>query len=72
MRCQDGACNGGAPGDAITGALVHRFGAIDTLRLIDSDAPIPGEGRANADLWRNNVLTAVDSVAQDGVFAETD
>lgn len=60
------------PDDPMTGALVHRFGASDTLLLADADDPIPGMGRADAEVWRGTVRAAVDPVVLDRVFAETD
>lgn len=40
------------PNDSATGHILARAGAVETLRLIESDDPVPGLARADALMWR--------------------
>ena len=40
------------PNDAATGRVLAQVGEIETLRLIESDDPVPGLARADALMWR--------------------
>ena len=41
------------PDDAMTGRLLQQRGAVETLRLLDSDAAVPGLSRVDAQVWRD-------------------
>lgn len=60
------------PGEAMTGRLVQQFGAIEALRLADSDDPVPGVGRADAEVWRGSLRATVDPRMLNEAIAETD
>ena len=44
-----------APDDPATGQLVRRVGAAETLRLADSDGPVPGMDRIETGVWRDRI-----------------
>ena len=44
-----------APDDPATGQLLRRVGAAETLRLTDSDGPVPGMDRIEAGVWRDRI-----------------
>lgn len=43
------------PGDPVTGRVLFRVGAIETLRLVDDEDAIPGLSRVDAAMWRDRV-----------------
>ncbi|WP_425310689.1 DNA-processing protein DprA [Ammonicoccus fulvus] len=43
------------PDDATTGRLLQQRGAVETLRLLDSDAAVPGLSRVDAQVWRDRL-----------------
>ncbi|QOR69179.1 DNA-protecting protein DprA [Ruania alkalisoli] len=43
------------PDDSVTGHVLARFGGVETLRLVESDDPIPDLERADAMLWREHL-----------------
>lgn len=45
----------GEPDDAFTGRLVSRLGAVETLRLVGEDEPIPGADFAETQTWRERL-----------------
>lgn len=47
------------PDDAATGRVLGRFGGVETLRLIESDDPVPGLARADAMLWRERLCAQI-------------
>lgn len=46
------------PGDAVTGGMVRKVGAVETVGLLDSQAALPGLSPVEAGLWRKR-LTAL-------------
>ncbi len=40
------------PSDSVTGELLRRVGAVETLRLAGSDVELPGRGKAETGVWR--------------------
>ena len=49
------------PGDAITGVLIARVGAVETLALVTSDGPLPGPiDAAEGSLWRRRLAPRLD------------
>lgn len=47
------------PNDAATGRILAQFGGIGTLRLIESDDPVPGLSRADALMWRERLAARI-------------
>lgn len=47
------------PDDSVTGHVLARFGGVETLRLVESEDPIPDLERADAMLWRERLLANV-------------
>lgn len=45
------------PEDAVTGRLLATVGGVETLRLAESDSPVPGLGDVNARVWRGHFTT---------------
>ena len=45
------------PDDPVTGGLLRRVGAVESLRLLDSDAAVPGLGRVDARVWRDRLTS---------------
>ncbi|MDO5644975.1 MAG: DNA-processing protein DprA [Dermabacter sp.] len=63
------------PNDAATGHILAHVGGIETLRLIESDDPVPGLARADVLMWRERLTARVTpdlprqvAEAQDGEF----
>lgn len=57
------------PNDATTGRVLAQVGGIETLRLIESDDPVPGLARVDALMWRERLTARVtpgvlDQIAQ--------
>lgn len=51
------------PDDAVTGRLLATVGGVETLRLAESDSPVPGLGDADAQVWRGHFATpGIDSL----------
>lgn len=49
------------PGDAVTGALIARVGAVETLALVSASGPLPGAiDPAEAGLWRRRLAPRLD------------
>ena len=44
-----------APDDPATGRLLRRVGAAETLRLADSDGPVPGMDLIETGVWRDHI-----------------
>ena len=42
------------PEDAVTGRLLATVGGVETLRLAESDGPVPGIGDVDAQVWRGH------------------
>lgn len=42
------------PEDAVTGRLLATVGGVETLRLAESDGPVPGIGNVDAQVWRGH------------------
>ncbi|WP_297668287.1 DNA-processing protein DprA [uncultured Corynebacterium sp.] len=58
-----------APGDPLTGKVLTGVGAVETLRLLADDGPVPGLDGISAGLWRGRLrpqaeLDRVDSVME--------
>ena len=58
------------PNDAATGRVLAQLGGIGTLRLIESDDPVPGLSRADALMWRERLVARITPDLPDRV-AET-
>lgn len=58
------------PNDAATGRVLAQVGGIETLRLIESDDPVPGLARADALMWRERLAARITPDLPDRV-AET-
>lgn len=51
------------PDDAVTGRLLATVGGVETLRLAESDSPVPGLGDVDAQVWRGHFATSgIDSL----------
>jgi len=51
------------PDDAVTGHLLAAVGGVETLRLAESDGPVPGLGDVDARVWRGRFATpGIDSI----------
>jgi hypothetical protein len=53
------------PDDAVTGRLLATVGGVETLRLAESDGPVPGLGdvdapRSGADAWPTPGIDSLD------------
>ena len=49
--------------DAVTGHLLAAVGGVETLRLAESDGPVPGLGDVDARVWRGRFATpGIDSL----------
>lgn len=56
------------PGDAVTGALIARVGAAETLALITSDGPLPDLiDEAEGSLWRRRLAPRLDPAKVDRI-----
>ncbi|SDG83269.1 DNA-processing protein DprA [Microbacterium pygmaeum] len=61
------------PGDTVTGTLVARIGAIDTLALVASEASLPTSiDPAEGSLWRRRLAPRVDPGQVDRIREEMD
>ncbi len=49
------------PDDPATGHVLDHAGGVETLRLVESDEPVPGLGRADAMLWRERLTARIGS-----------
>lgn len=47
------------PNDAATGRILAQVGGIETLRLIESDDPVPGLARTDALMWRERLAARI-------------
>lgn len=47
------------PNDPATGHVLAHVGAVETLRLIESDDPVPGLARADALMWRAQLAARI-------------
>lgn len=47
------------PNDAATGRVLAHVGGIETLRLVESDDPVPGLARADALMWRERLAVRI-------------
>lgn len=45
------------PDDPVTGELLRRVGAVETLRLLDTDTGVPGLGRVDGQVWRDRLTS---------------
>lgn len=65
------------PNDPMTGRVLARLGAVETLRLVDADGPVDGLSAVDAQVWRDHFNTSesrqiterLDQVQQSGVRA---
>ncbi|WP_133755363.1 DNA-processing protein DprA [Naumannella halotolerans] len=46
------------PDDAVTGRLLATVGGVETLRLAESDSPVPGLNEVDAHVWRGHFATS--------------
>ncbi|WP_203567172.1 DNA-processing protein DprA [Aestuariimicrobium ganziense] len=53
------------PDDPLTGRLVRKTGAVETLRRLDGDGQVPGLNRVDSQVWRDRLSprTRLDGVA---------
>lgn len=49
------------PGDGVTARLLGRVGAVETLRLVTSDATLPGRSKVESGLWRTRLAARADA-----------
>ncbi len=47
------------PNEAANGRILAQVGGIETLRLIESDDPVPGLARADALMWRERLAARI-------------
>lgn len=47
------------PNDAATGRVLANVGGIETLRLVESDDPVPGLARTGALMWRERLAARI-------------
>ena len=45
------------PGDSVTGRMLNRLGAVETVGLLDRDDPAPGVESMETQVWRMRLLT---------------
>ena len=45
------------PDDSVTGGLLRRVGAVETLGLLDTDTTVPGLGRVDGQVWRDRLTS---------------
>ena len=45
------------PDDPVTGGLMRRVGAVETLGLLDTDTTVPGLGRIDGQVWRDRLTS---------------
>lgn len=45
------------PDDPVTGGLLRRLGAVETLGLLDTDTTVPGLGRIDGQVWRDRLTS---------------
>ena len=45
------------PDDPVTGGLLRRLGAVETLGLLDTDTTGPGLGRVDGQVWRDRLTS---------------
>ncbi|MFJ3311214.1 hypothetical protein ACIPJU_00125 [Micrococcus endophyticus] len=43
------------PDDPVTGRVLARVGAVETLRLVDDEGAVPGLNRVDAAMWRDRL-----------------
>ena len=43
------------PDDPVTGRVLSRVGAVETLRLVEDDGTIPGVNRVDTQVWRDRL-----------------
>lgn len=43
------------PDDPVTGGLLRHLGAVETLRLLDTDTTVSGLGRLDGQVWRDRL-----------------
>jgi DNA processing protein len=61
------------PGDSVTGTLIARVGAIETLALVTSDSSLPaGIDTAEGSLWRRRLAPRLDPGQVDRIQEEMD
>ena len=46
------------PDDPVTGGLMRRLGAVETLGLLDTDTTVPGLGRVDGQVWRDRLTSS--------------
>lgn len=51
------------PGDPLTGRVLTTVGAVETVRLLADDAPVPGLDKIEAGLWRGRLQPRVSANA---------
>ena len=45
------------PDDPVTGGMLRRVGAVETLGLLDTDMTVPGLGRVDGQVWRDRLTS---------------
>lgn len=45
------------PDDPVTGRVLARLGGVETLRLVESNGPVPGVARAEVLMWRERLAS---------------
>lgn len=45
------------PDDPVTGGMLRRVGAVETLGLLDTDTTVPGLGRVDGQVWRSRITS---------------
>lgn len=45
------------PDDPVTGGLLRRLRAVETLRLLDTNTTVPGLARVDGQVWRDHLTS---------------
>ena len=45
------------PDDPVTGRLLRRMDPVETLRLLDTDTVVPGQGWVDGQVWRDRLTS---------------
>jgi DNA processing protein len=60
------------PNDSATGRLLTRVGAVETIRLLETDSMAPVLGRVDGTMWRDRLGSRVSAESVAEQFREVD